>query len=562
MKEEKLEDIFKKTARAEIKSKEFKEKKNRWVRCVLTSPLSITSNLKLPVLDTVFTKSAPLTDIPPDAAFFNDVPLEFPQKKLTTKVIQCSDIDIEEDDEFICVESTEGFNADDAIEIFRNGDSVGLAIIIKVEVDPPKVKVEGTRPIVGDFIHKLSKIRPFGIQPRIYDAVYIASQEAFSKKDSEITLSLLLDHEDTSKGLEPKPNPKLSWEYWNGKGWQVIRELQDGTSNFINQDHQKVLFTIPEDFQQIEVSGQKNYWIRARIVGGDYGRDEYTITDKKIITAAPKYKIPIIYDLKLGYEFKERVELQQSLTYNNLDFQDVTEASRKKGEPITPFTRTEDENRNFYLGFSRKLVGGPIRIFFSAKELEFAEATKPKVDWNYRRKDRWFVLDYRDETEGFITQGHLDFIGQSDFTEFSLFGQSCYWLQGSHVKGSYDSLPEIYGIYPNTTWAIQAETIKDEILGSSNGEPNQSFSFLKTPVIEGQEIRIRETLSNEERQSLMKLKGENSIFEVKDEKGKVLETWILWKEVPGFFDSKANSRHYTLDRALGRIQFGNGTNGM
>jgi uncharacterized phage protein gp47/JayE len=505
VKEEKLGEIFKKRSRAEIKDEAIKDIKTRWVRCKLTDPLAVDSSIKLPILDTVFLKTKPSDPIPIDAGFFNDVPLDLTPLKTA-------------------------FNAHE--------------------------EIVATRP-------KMMMVYPFGTQPRLYDSFYVGSQEALSKKGATISLTFSLTHLDTSGGLSI--DPKLSWEYWNGKGWKAIAILKDDTNRFLQAGEEKIIeFKCPMDIEETEASGQKNYWVRARIVGGDYGRDEYSLESngEQKVSIERKYKLPVIRELKVNYYFDTNEGLQHCLSYNNLDFQEKTADSRIQGQFINPFIPMEDTNLNLYLGFDRALTGGPIRIFFAAKELSYTEETKPKMDWNYRNETGWTLLDHLDETEGLIARGHLELIGPSDFTPHIKFGQSLYWIQGSLAKGSYESLPELQGIYPNTTWALQAGTIKDEILGSSDGEPSQAFSFLKFPVLEGEEVRVRESPSEEEKQASIGALGEDAIFEVKDEKGKVIETWILWTEVPDFFDSTAESRHYTLDRATGQIQFGDGVNGM
>lgn len=493
IKEEKLDEIFKKTFKAEIKGetiKEIKEKKTRWIRCKLNDPLIIGSFTKLPTIDTIFITASPNENIKADAGFFNDVPLDLTQE-----------------------------------------------------------------------------VYPFGRQPRIYDTFYIGSQEAFSKKEENITLFLDLSHDKTNGGPTPSPEPKLSWEYWNGKGWQAIANLNDGTVAFLNDGKKAIEFNCPGDIEETEVSGQKNYWIRVRIVNGDYGREEYSVTYdydnvKYITTVTPKYKLPKIQNLTINYSSSIKKELQYCLTYNNLDHQDRTSASGTTGQFLQPFIPMEDTYLNLYLGFDKLITGGPICIFFAARELTYTEGEKPKMDWSYRDKTGWTLLDHLDETDGLIVQGNLEFIGSSNFISYSRFGQSLYWIQASLVKGRYESLPELQGIYPNTAWSIQAETTKDEILGSSNGESFQSFSFLKFPVLKGQEIRINEFLSEEEKQALKTSLGEDAIHETKDEKGNVTETWVLWSEVPDFFDSSPTDRHYILDHAMGKLQFSDGINGM
>ncbi|MEW6067605.1 MAG: hypothetical protein AB1610_04870, partial [Nitrospirota bacterium] len=56
------------------------------------------------------------------------------------------------------------------------------------------------------------------------------------------------------------------------------------------------------------------------------------------------------------------------------------------------------------------------------------------------------------------------------------------WAHNDNVKMAVIS-PKIKGIFLNTIWAVQAETIKDELLGSSDGTAYQNFSIQKTPVI-------------------------------------------------------------------------------
>ena len=222
----------------------------------------------------------------------------------------------------------------------------------------------------------------------------------------------------------------------------------------------------------------------------------------------------------------------------------------------------EDRDETLYIGFEKYFKDGPVKIFFLAKELSFTDEQKPKVVWTYSKKNDWGELDYYDATEGLIMAEILELLGPSDFSARTRFGSYLYWIKGSLTKGEYEEWPLLEGIYPNTTWALQAETIKDETLGSSNGEPDQTFEFLKIPLLIGETLRIQEILSEEEKLSLRTASGEDAIHEVKDDKGNVVETWVLWSEVFDFFDSKENDRHYTLDRAIGQIQFGDGIHGM
>jgi uncharacterized phage protein gp47/JayE len=376
--------------------------------------------------------------------------------------------------------------------------------------------------------------------------------------------------------------PTLSWEYWNKKGWMVLKGIKDETANLLKSG--KITFVLPEDIDETEIAGQKDYWIRVRIVGGDYGKETFALSLSKPDESSPLYALaatpgsifaqqqlistknsirpPIVNSLTISYAVETKQFPQQCHTYNNLDYLDQSEACKSEDKHFSPFVQLEDKDRTLYLGFEKSFKGGPIKIFFGAKELSFTEEKKPKLEWSYSVKNKWGELSYLDATEGLIKADILEFIGPSDFSAHSRFGNYLYWINGGLTEGEYEKSPHLDGIYSNTTWAFQAETIKDEILGSSDGEPDQSFSFLKFPVLQGQEIRARETLSEEEKQALIGSLGEDAVYEIKDEKENVTETWVLWTEVSDFFDSTAESRHYTLDRAIGQLQFGDGINGM
>ncbi|MEA3502876.1 MAG: putative baseplate assembly protein, partial [Actinomycetota bacterium] len=369
--------------------------------------------------------------------------------------------------------------------------------------------------------------------------------------------------------------PTLSWEYWNQKGWVVLKGLRDETTNLLKSG--KITFDLPDDIEEAEVAGQKSYWIRARIVGGDYGKETFALAKKlspyfhaiaktevtqQLVSTKTTIRPPIVNSLAISYKLETKKWPHKTLAHNNLGYIDQTEASKTLGKHFAPFEQLDERDKTLYLGFERSFKGGPVKIFFAARELPFTEAKKPKLQWLYSQENIWGELSHLDATEGLIKADMLDLIAPSDFAARSGFGQYLYWVKGSLAKGEYEQSPLLDGIYPNTTWAIQAETIRDEILGSSDAEPDQTFSFLKFPVLKGEEIRVREPLSEEEKQALIELLGEDAIYEVKDERGKVTQTWVLYSEVPDFFDSTQKSRQYTLDRATGELRFGDGIKGM
>lgn len=400
-----------------------------------------------------------------------------------------------------------------------------------------------------------------------------------SKRNSVLQRIIKLDNREGiwneyRDSYETAITPSLSWEYWNKKGWIALRELKDETDNFLKDG--KIMFNLPKDIDETDVGGQKSYWIRARIVGGDYGKEKFSLTQKPILIRGTKKSIqtqqlistkdtirpPIVNSLTINYLTGEKQYPQKCFTHNNLEYLDQSEACKKKGKHFSPFMQLKDKNKGLYLGFEKYFKGGLIKIFFAAKELPFEEEKKPKLEWQCSGKDDWKQLSYLDATEGLIKREILEFKGPMNFSAQSVFGSYSYWIRGIHTEGEYEETPLLDGVYPNTTWAFQAETLKDEILGSSDGESDQTFTFFKSPVLEKEEIRVLEILSEEEKRALITMLGDDAVFEKKDEKGKVVETWVLWSEKPDFFDSASADRHYILDRAIGEIRFGDGIKGL
>ena len=210
-------------------------------------------------------------------------------------------------------------------------------------------------------------IYPFGQSPRLYDTFYIASQEAFSKKGAAITLNITIDMELLGS---PTPNPELSWEYWDGNGWSILTGISENfaitPTTTITRTATIPIPNLPE-VKSTTVNGQENFWIRVRLIGGHYGqemiiiddKDDATVTVKKGITVQKgKVTPPKITSLTITYLLSAQPAqpLQQCLTYNNLEFKDVTEESKAgDSKSFKPFEPLEDKHQTMYLGFDKNL---------------------------------------------------------------------------------------------------------------------------------------------------------------------------------------------------------------
>ena len=131
-------------------------------------------------------------------------------------------------------------------------------------------------------------------------------------------------------------NPALSWEYWNGSAWWALatEKLYDASGAF--QRSGGVFFRVPADLVPTEVAGKKSHWIRARLVGGDYGEAQVTVTTSDKVGGKTEQvakrdtstiRAPYVTSLRLGYCALDPVRPEIVLTQDNLGYVDQTSAN-------------------------------------------------------------------------------------------------------------------------------------------------------------------------------------------------------------------------------------------
>jgi predicted phage baseplate assembly protein len=151
------------------------------------------------------------------------------------------------------------------------------------------------------------------------------------------------------------------------------------------------------------------------------------------------------------------------------------------------------------------------------------------------------------------------------------FRTSLDWVRARLKADGTPNFSQVNGIYPNAVWARQVQTINSETLGSGTGQPSQSLFFQQFPVLEGETVQVRELMGAQANVEFLVLQEQLTaqgftsadIRTVADARsGLITEVWVSWINQPNFYFSGPDDRHYVLDRASGRIIFGNGVNGM
>jgi predicted phage baseplate assembly protein len=108
-----------------------------------------------------------------------------------------------------------------------------------------------------------------------------------------------------------------------------------------------------------------------------------------------------------------------------------------------------------------------------------------------------------------------------------------FWLRAELVHSQYEQPPKLRAIRTNTMTLTQMETVADEVLGGSNGRPDQTFRLGNLPVLD-----------------------KSLTLEVDQGSGPE-----IWERVDDFWASKPDSRHYVLNRTTGEVRLGDGRRG-
>ncbi|MFB2971839.1 putative baseplate assembly protein [Aerosakkonema sp. BLCC-F183] len=238
-----------------------------------------------------------------------------------------------------------------------------------------------------------------------------------------------------------------------------------------------------------------------------------------------------------------------------------------------PFTLAVERDPTLYLGFNQPFPNRAIALYFQVEPPKPEEVTSTanlsdaepvRLVWEYSNRSGWNRLGVVDETKAFTERGLIRCIGPSDFQARSEFGKSLYWLRVRKESGEFRVQPRLRRILTNTIWAIQATTLNNEVLGSSDGNPNQTFWTTQTPVLQGQQLEVQEGKEPppEEKAAIANLEGKDAIAIVQDEVGQIEAVWVRWHEVTDFYESGMRDRHYVMNHLTGEIQFGDGQRGM
>jgi predicted phage baseplate assembly protein len=285
-------------------------------------------------------------------------------------------------------------------------------------------------------------------------------------------------------------------------------------------------------------------------------RDGITVPKRTQVRAQPPDGgVPLTFETEEGLDLV-RAELASVQVADGGAFTDVTGLNGPAGTAFRPLGWVPQPGNALYLGFAPPDPPVPGRVFPRAMRIRVflppaaddalrceggAPAPAPPVTlvWEYRRSEidtRWRRLEtLKDGTLGFTRGGFLLLAGPAEIDPVDRLGrvaESRFWLRCRLSAGAYPAgrPPEVDFLRINTVRAENLATVRDEVVGTSEGHPSQTFALRKSPM---QPTSL--TLQVEEG-------GE----------------FVPWERQDDLLASAPRDRHYTIDGASGTVAFGDG----
>jgi hypothetical protein len=410
-------------------------------------------------------------------------------------------------------------------------------------------------------------------------------------------------------------NPELSWEYWNGKGWWGLDVTLDATLNLKKSG--AVRFDVPADIASSDWAGKTNHWIRARLIGGDYGREKITtksktvgdVTEQTIDRSLEGIRPPSVVKLHISYRVCEGVQPPFVLAQDSGSIRDQSDANRTAGAIVDAFVplgvtlgrlanaqaAAEDEDecppecqchgqpaetagttpavvpsaapvtarsatgRSILIGLTAAPSEAPVNILLLV-DAERDHTVLAPMTIEALVADRFVPIVAEDKTRALGESGLLSMTFAVKPTPRELFGRTLTWLRLTPAAGGTGTewKPTLRGAYLNAVWAGATETLTRELLGSSDGAPNLTFTLARPPVLHDTlELRVKEPLGDEDRAALRRGDERRVLSDVEELPG----DWVLWTRVLDPGDESPSARVYALDEATGEIRFGDGLHG-
>jgi predicted phage baseplate assembly protein len=214
--------------------------------------------------------------------------------------------------------------------------------------------------------------------------------------------------------------------------------------------------------------------------------------------------------------------------------------------PVFPAVRDGDA---LYLGFEQSLAGNLVRLDVTVAAAEGAGVVpeNPPIVWETFDGSEWHPARVvSDTSEGFNESGEVTLLLGAWHRESSAGGIRAYWLRcrllpATGEQAGYTASPLLASVVctglGGAVAAMHAEPAPAELLGTSSGEPGQTFTVRRAPVLarhSGETVQVTAPRREPNREPEP----------------------VRWREVDDFADCTPQDLVFTWSGATGEIRFG------
>lgn len=406
---------------------------------------------------------------------------------------------------------------------------------------------------------------PFGLQPDKFTTFYVGSGETFQRRSAHVEIKIGLKQ----AGKIGASGLTLAYEYYNGEKWTELSptlpvQFADETDRF-TQDG-LISFICPLDWSECEVNGETNHWLRIRIDDGGYGEPIQLSIDNSVtppvVNAAPStLQPPAIVELSLSYTYYTPSQwLDHCVAYNGFVYRDHSEDVRWTRRPFTPFLSNEEREPAIHLGFDRKLPAGLVGIYVDIAEPVDGDAPISPFVWEYRHSEGWTELTVADETAGLRRSGMIQFVGVPDIEAIDGLGGALYRIRARLKPDARMQPAPVRGLWLNAVWGHQGESVVREIVGRSDGTPDQVMRVpeRRLPVLGGETVEVREWAGQGPGwQRVTEGIAEADLRIERDAiTGDPRAVWVRWHAREHLYSARVDERAYAIERTRGLLLFG------
>jgi predicted phage baseplate assembly protein len=386
---------------------------------------------------------------------------------------------------------------------------------------------------------------PLGERPRFGDVFHLLCP-ALMEAGAHVELRVQMTNPQGAAASPIPPvsrdgKPLVAWEIPTAGGYRTLAAA-DGTRS-LTQDG-TVAFTVPADVVSSTIAGRTGIWLRARLVSGNFGSVAIAEAGGLSIPSAPSIRaLAAEATLESAPMAPDAVICEGAMTRRVLE--------RATTAPFDVFVAPDVEGPAVYLGLEAPgVLPGAVLASGCVLHLHVRPAPSPNpitLDedtarlaprWQMHAGGTWRDVEVvRDDSNGMSRSGIVRLRlthdaspwRASELDPLARLG----WLRilWPAPIDADRTLPLRLAL--NAVGATHIQSLRNEVLGSSNGRSSQGFKALRTPVIGDVLLRVREHD----------------------------DLWTGWDEVDDLSGSSAASRHFTLDRQTGEVHFGDGREG-